>query len=238
MKRPPAAIGRAKIRSAGTWVSFQSGNAREIIGVVQTGRYRTLGEDPRPAFFDCFLQQVPPRATLVAHVQSDPQGAIIAIRDAMQELDSRLALSSAGTMEQHLTLALFPVRTSGMLLGVLGVVAMVLAVSGLFGVIAYSVSQRTREVGIRMALGAQRRQVRQLVLRQGMKLAFLGVGLGLLAAVGATRMLRNLLFGISPLDPVTFIVIPLLLLLVAWMACWLPARRAALVDPMVALRSE
>jgi putative ABC transport system permease protein len=115
---------------------------------------------------------------------------------------------------------------------------MVLAVSGLFGVIAYSVSQRTREVGIRMALGAQRRQVRQLVLRQGMKMAFLGVGLGLLAAVGATRMLRNLLFGISPLDPVTFIVIPLLLLLVAWMACWLPARRAALVDPMVALRSE
>ena len=172
-------------------------NAREIVGVVQTGRYGTLGEDPKPAFFECFLQDVPSRATLVAHVRSDPQLALAAIRGAVQELDPRLTVTGAATLEQHITLALFPVRTSGMLLGVLGVVAMLLAVSGLFGVIAYSVSQRTREVGIRMALGAQRRQVRRLVLRQGMKLAILGVGVGLPAAIGATRLLRNLLFGIS-----------------------------------------
>lgn len=218
--------------------NVHSGNAREIIGVVQTGRYRTLGEDPKPAFFDCFLQDVPTRATLVAHVQGDPQRALSAIRDSVQALDGRLALISAGTMEQHLTLALFPVRTTGMLLGALGVVGVVLAVSGLFGVIAYSVSQRTLEVGIRMALGAQSRQVRHLVQRQGMTLAVIGVGVGLLIAFGVTQLLRNLLFGVSPTDPATFIVTPLLLLLVAWMACWLPARRASQVNPMVALRSE
>jgi predicted permease len=213
-------------------------NACEIIGVVQTGRYRTLGEDPKPAFFNCFLQAVPDRATLVAHVQGDPRTVLDAIRGVMQELDPRLALTAATTLEQHLTLALFPVRTSGLLLGVLGIVALVLAVSGLFGVIAYSVSQRTREVGIRMALGAQRRDVQRLVLRLGMKLAVGGVGVGVLAAIGATQLLRGLLFGISPTDPATFLAIPLLLLAVAWVACWLPARRAARVDPMVALRAE
>jgi predicted permease len=213
-------------------------NAREIVGVVQTGRYRTLGEDPKPAFFECFLQDAPSRATLVAHIQSDPESVLAAIRDATRELDARLALTSASTLDRHLTLALFPVRTSGMLLGVLGIVALVLAGSGLFGVIAYSVSQRTREVGIRMALGAQRGAVQRLVLRQGMKLAGIGIGIGLLGALAATRLLRNLLFGISPTDPATFLALPLLLLGVAWAACWVPARRAAKMDPMAALRTE
>lgn len=213
-------------------------NAREIVGVVRTGRYHTLGEDPKPAFFECFLQDVPSRATLVAHVHTDPQGVLTAIRSATQELDPRLALTTATTLEEHLTLALFPVRTSGLLLGVLGSVALVLAVSGLFGVIAYSVSQRTREVGIRMALGAQRREVQGLVVRQGMRLAGVGVGIGMVVALAATRLLRGLLFGVSPTDPVTFLGIPALLLAVAGFACWLPARRAAKVDPMVALRTE
>jgi predicted permease len=213
-------------------------DAREIVGVVQTGRYRTLGEDPKPAFFECFLQDVPLHATLVAHVHSDPEPVLAAIRNATQELDSRLALTAASTLEQHLTLALFPVRTSGLLLGVLGVVALVLAVSGLFGVIAYSVSQRTREVGIRMALGAQQRDVLRLVLRQGLTLAGLGIGVGLLGALAATQVLRSLLLGISPTDPATFIAVPMLLLAVTWLACWLPARRAARVDPLIALRSE
>ncbi|MBX3744797.1 MAG: ABC transporter permease [Verrucomicrobiae bacterium] len=213
-------------------------NVREIVGVVQTGRYRTLGEDPKPAFFECFLQGVPLHATLVAHVRGDPRPVLAAIRGATQELDSRLALTTATTLEQHLTLALFPVRTSGMLLGVLGIVALVLAVSGLFGVIAYSVSQRTREVGIRMALGARRSDVQRLVLRQGMRLAGAGIVVGLPGALATTQWLRSLLFGISPTDPLTFLSIPLLLLAVAWSACWLPARRAARVDPMVALRAE
>jgi predicted permease len=212
-------------------------NAREIIGVVETGRYLTLEEDPKPVFFECFLQTPRPRATLVAHAGGDPQPMLSAIRKVTQELDPRLALTGT-TLEQHLSLALFPMRTSGLLLGVMGVVALLLAVSGLFGVIAYSVSQRTRELGIRLALGAQRRDVLRLALRQGMRLAGLGICIGLAGAVAVTHLLRSLLFGVSPLDPVTFLAIPPLLLVVAWFACWLPARRAARVDPIVALRSE
>jgi predicted permease len=213
-------------------------NAREIIGVVETGRYRTLGEDPTPAFFECFLQTVRDRATLVVHAGGNPQPVLTAIRNLTQELDPRLALTGATPLEQHLSLALFPMRTSGLLLGVLGVVALALAVSGLFGVIAYSVSQRTRELSIRLALGAQRRDVLRLVLRQGLKLAGLGIVIGLAGAIAVTRLLSSLLFGIGPLDPMTFLAVPALLLGVAWFACWLPARRAARVDPMVALRSE
>lgn len=213
-------------------------NAREIVGVVPTGRYRTLGEDPQPAFFECVHQSVPLQATLVVHLESDPEQGLAAIRTLTQELDARLALTSAATLEQHLTLAFFPVRTSSVLLGVLGLVALVLAVSGLFGVIAYSVSQRTREVGIRIALGAKQRDVLRLVLRQGLILAGWGVLMGLVGALVVTQMLRHLLFGISPTDPLTFLVVPALLLTVSGLACWLPARRAARVDPMVALRSE
>ncbi|MBN9693071.1 MAG: ABC transporter permease [Verrucomicrobia bacterium] len=211
-------------------------NAREIVGVVPTGRYRTLGEDPKPAFFECFLQGVPSHATLVAHVRGDPQPVLTAIREATRQLDPRLALTSLTTLEQHLTVALFPVRTSGALLGALGIVALVLAVSGLFGVLTYSVSQRTHEVGIRLALGAQRREVQRLIVRQGMRLALVGVGIGLVGSLAATQVLRSLLLGISPTDPATFVAIPLLLLGVAWLACWLPARRAARVNPVVALR--
>jgi ABC-type antimicrobial peptide transport system permease subunit len=124
------------------------------------------------------------------------------------------------------------------LFSVLGTVALLLAVSGLFGVIAYSVSQRTREIGIRMALGAHRGKVVRMVLRQGMTLAGAGTLLGLAAALAATRLLRSLLLGVSPIDPVTFTLVPLLLLVVALLACLFPARRAAQTDPMEALRCE
>lgn len=210
----------------------------EIVGVVQTGRYRTLGEDPKPAFFQCFLQSTPSSAVLVAHAQSDPAAALQAILREAQALDTRLALTQTTTLEQHLTLALFPMRMSGTLLGVLGLVALVLAAAGLFGVIAYSVSQRTREIGIRMALGAQRSDVQRSVLRQGMQVTLAGVLLGLVGAFGAARLLRNLLFGVSSADPATFVCIPIFLLAIAGCACWLPARRAARLNPMAALRNE
>jgi predicted lysophospholipase L1 biosynthesis ABC-type transport system permease subunit len=214
------------------------GGGLEIVGVVETGQYRSLGEEPKPALYECFLQGAPLGGTLVAHVTGAPGPALAAVRLATQEMDSRLALTRAMSLERHLTMALFPVRTSGMLLGALGVVALVLAVSGLFGVIAYSVSQRTREVAIRIALGAQQTVVQRMVLRQGMKLAGLGVILGWVGALALTRLLRHVLFGVSPTDPLVFTCIPVLLLAVAFLACWLPARRAARVCPMVALRDE
>ena len=213
-------------------------NACEIVGVVQTGQYRTLGENATPAFFQCFDQAASLRATLVAHVQGDPARALETIRSTVRELDPRLALTRVNTLRQHLSLALFPIRTSGLLLGTLGLVALLLAVSGLFGVIAYSVSQRTREIGIRMALGAGRQDILRLILRQGLRLVGIGTLLGLGGALAGTRLLRGLLFGVSPTDPVTFLTIPLLLLGVAGLACWLPARRAAKVEPMTAMRNE
>jgi ABC-type antimicrobial peptide transport system permease subunit len=119
-----------------------------------------------------------------------------------------------------------------------GLVALVLAAIGVYGVLAYAISRSTREIGIRMALGAQRRTVLALVLGRGLKLAGAGIVLGLMGAMASTRLLRSLLFGVGPTDPLTFVVVPLLLVFVALLACWLPARRAANVDPMAALRCE
>src|SRR2546429_671651 len=210
----------------------------EIIGVVENGKYRTLGENPRPVVFRCRLQHPGSRSTFVAHVRGHAQTVLAAMPRAQQEIDSRLSFSRLGTLEQHLSLTLFPTRTSGLLFSVFAAAALLLAVSGLFGVIAYSVSQRTREIGIRIALGASRRTVMRMVLRRGMTLACAGIGLGLAGAFTLTRVIRSLLFGVGPTDPMTFIAIPVLLAVVALFASWLPARRAAKVDPMEALRYE
>jgi predicted permease len=214
------------------------GDAYEIVGVVETGKYRTLGENERPVVFRSRLQHPRARSTFVAHVRGDSQAALGAIREVTRALDPRLSLSRLETLDRHLALALFPARTTGLLFSVFGAVALLLAVSGLFGVIAYSVSQRTREIGVRMALGASRGSVVNMVLGQGFRLAGFGIGAGLAAALAATRLLRSLLYGVSPLDPATFIAVPLLLVAVSMLACLLPARRAARVDPMEALRYE
>jgi predicted permease len=214
------------------------GDTYEIVGVVETGKYRTLGETSRAVVFRCRLQHPGHRTTFVAHIRGDPQPALKAIRDEAQQIDPRLSISRLVTLEQHLGLALFPARTTGLLFGVLGAVALLLAVSGLFAVIAYSVSRRTREIGIRMALGAQHRDVLAMVLRQGILLAAWGVLIGLAGAIATSRVLRGLLYGISPLDPCSFAGVPLALIAAALLACWLPARRAAKLDPNVALRYE
>ena len=214
------------------------GDTYEIIGVVENGKYRTLGENPHPVVFRCRLQHPGPRSTFVAHVRGNARTVLAALPSAQQEIDSRLSFSRLGTLEQHLSLALFPTRTTGLLFSVFGAAALLLAVSGLFGVIAYSVSQRTREIGARMALGASRRTVMRMVLRRGMTLACAGIGLGLAGAFALTRLMRSLLFGVGPTDPMTFVAIPVLLAVVALFASWLPARRASKVDPMEALRYE
>jgi putative ABC transport system permease protein len=214
------------------------GEMVEIVGVAQTGKYRSFSEEPKPAIFMSFQQRSWSRATLVAHVSGAPQSTLAAIRQITKELDPRLALTQMATLNNYLNFALFPVRASALLLGILGVVALLLASSGLFGVIAYSVAQRAREVGIRLALGAQQGQVVRQIVGEGLRLAGAGIVLGLASALALTRLLKSVLFDVSATDPLTFVAIPLTLLVVAALACWIPARRAAQVNPIVALRSE
>jgi putative ABC transport system permease protein len=141
-------------------------------------------------------------------------------------------------MEQRLSESLARRRFAMLMLGLFAVIALLLASVGIYGVMSYTVAQRTSEIGIRVALGAQKRDVLRMIVRQGMSLAGIGIGLGLVAAIAATRLMVSLLFDVRATDPLTFVVIALLLALVALAACWIPARRAAKVDPMVALRIE
>jgi putative ABC transport system permease protein len=160
------------------------------------------------------------------------------VQETVGALDRNLPVSNVTSMEQVIADALWQPRFNLQLIGLFAGLALALAAVGLYGVMSYSVAQRTHEVGLRMALGAQRKDVIKLVVGQGMKLALLGVGLGLLASVALTRLMKKLLFEVSATDFTTFAVISVVLTLVALLACWIPARRATKVDPMVALRYE
>jgi putative ABC transport system permease protein len=176
--------------------------------------------------------------TLVIRTTVEPQSLAAAAQETVRSLDRNLPVSSVVTMEQVIADTLWQPRFNLQLIGIFAALAMTLAAIGLYGVMSYSVAQRTREVGLRMALGARRRDVLKLVVGQGMKLALAGVALGLLAAVALTRLMEKLLFEVSATDFSTFALIALSLTIVALLACWIPARRAAKVDPMVALRCE
>jgi len=175
---------------------------------------------------------------LVARTTGEPQSAMAAIRREFQQLDATLPLYNVRTMVEHMAIPLFPARVAATLLGGFGSLALALAAIGIFGVMAYAVTQRTREIGIRMALGAQAGGIFKLVVGQGLKLTALGMGIGLACAFAGTRLMSGLLYGVSALDVVTFAGVSLLLALVALLACYIPARRAMKVDPMVALRCE
>ncbi|MGZ5565233.1 MAG: FtsX-like permease family protein, partial [Chthoniobacterales bacterium] len=161
-----------------------------------------------------------------------------AVQSAIWSVDRNVALGSVRTMEDTIARTLLKRKFTMTLLTIFAGIAVALASIGLYGVMSYSVSQRTREIGIRMALGAQRADVLRLVVRQGMLLTLVGVALGLGGSLGLTRLISSLLFGVSATDIGTFGAVSTLLLLIALLACWLPARRASGVDPMVALRTE
>jgi putative ABC transport system permease protein len=160
------------------------------------------------------------------------------VRQAVWSLDKDLPVANAQTMEDLLSESVARPRFRTFVFLVLGTLAIVLAVTGIYGVISYLVSQRTREIGIRVALGAQRRTVVNLIIRQGMSLALVGAAIGLIAAFVLTRLMTGLLYGVEATDPLTFASITILLLLVSLSACWIPARRAAKVDPLLALRDQ
>lgn len=176
--------------------------------------------------------------TLVVRASVEPQSLAAAAQETVRSLDRSLPVSSVSTMEQVIADTLWQQRFNLQLIGIFAALAMTLAAIGLYGVMSYSVAQRTREVGLRMALGASRRDVLKLVVGRGMKLALAGVALGLIASLALTRLMEKLLFGVSATDFSTFAVIAVLLMLVALLACWIPARRATKVDPMIALRYE
>jgi predicted permease len=215
-----------------------AGEERAVIGVVRTGKYFSLGEEPQDFMY--FAQAQVWSFPMTIHVRSsgDPEELAPLVRREVQRLDSSMPIADLRTMSNQLGIALFPARLGGVTLGLFGILGMILAAVGLYSVMAYSVSQRTREIGIRVALGADWKQVVGMVVRKGMTLVAIGVVLGLGAALGASHFMASLLYGVSALDPVTFVGVPGLLIVVALLAAFLPARRAASVDPMLALRAE
>ncbi len=210
----------------------------EIIGVAADGKYNSLGEDPKAAFYRPLLRDYSTNATLVARTTGDPHGVLTALRREVQNLDPTLPLYNVETLTEHMDVPLFPVRMAATVLGSFGLLAIVLAAIGIYGVMSYVVAGRTREIGVRIALGAARWDVLRLIVGQGMALALIGLAIGLAVAFLAARLLAKLLYGVSPVDPLTFAGVWLLLALVAALACFIPARRATKVDPLVALRYE
>ncbi|HSV62872.1 MAG TPA: ABC transporter permease [Chthoniobacterales bacterium] len=210
----------------------------EIIGVCGDGKYNSLGEDPQPAFFRPQLRDCSPGISLVARIRGDPQPALAALQREIHSLDPTLPLYDIKTLTEHMKIPLFPARIAAGALASFGVLALVLAAVGIYGVMSYVVAGRTREIGLRMALGARTGNVRRLILRQGMMLALIGSMIGLGIAFLATRLLKSVLYGVSAIDPTTFVGVTFVLGAVALLACWIPALRASRVDPMVALRAE
>ncbi|HEY9501168.1 MAG TPA: FtsX-like permease family protein, partial [Pyrinomonadaceae bacterium] len=219
----------------------------EIVGVVRHVEHDNLdGSAIRtPQFYTAFNQtpidKLPTqvrRINLLTRTSVDASSVTAVVRGEIAALNKDQAVFNVRTMEQIVDQSVAPRRFSMLLLAVFAGVALVLASIGIYGMMSYSVAQRTREIGLRMTLGAQRGNVLRLVISQGMKLALVGVALGLLASFALMRTIKNLLFGISATDPLTFVGIALLLAFVALLACWVPARRATKVDPMVALRYE
>jgi putative ABC transport system permease protein len=220
--------------------SLPNSPSLEIVGIVRhVEHYNLDGQNSaQPQFYTNFNQSRARPINLLVRTDAEPLSLAAAVLAQVAALNKDQAVFNVRTMEQILARSVAARRFSMLLLTVFAVVALALASLGIYGLMSYAVAQRTREIGVRMALGAQSGNVLRLVIGQGMKLAFVGVATGLIASLALTRTMKNLLFGVSATDPATFATIALLLIAVALLACWLPARRATKVDPMVALRME
>src|SRR5258705_1198162 len=210
----------------------------EVVGVARDGKYRSLGEEPHPYVYQPVLQSYDPNMTLVVRTTREPQAIAPAVREQIRALDAKLPIADVKTFRDQLNLSLFPSRVAALTLGGFGVLALLLAAIGIYGVVSYSVAQRTREIGVRMALGAKEKDVLRLVLGQGLFGIAFGLALGLLLALTATRLIAGFLYGVEATDLLTFGGVTLLLGIVALGASYIPARRATKVDPLVALRYE
>lgn len=212
-----------------------------IVGIAADVKRVSLRQVPGPEIYQPITQNVwPPLLTedIVMRTQGTPQSFAASAREAIRAIDPEMPLANIKTLEDSVAESMTQPRFAMLLIGAFGTLALLLAMIGMYGVVSYSVAQRTQEIGIRVALGAQRRNILRIVVGQGFALALIGVGIGLAAAFGAARLMRSVLYGVGASDPLTFMAVCLLMLLAALLACWVPARRAMAVDPIVALRHD
>ena len=225
------AIGkRLRMDSKGTYI--------EVVGIAKDIKYNQLAEQTPFFAYIPLSQRYRPEMTLHVSTAGDPQEVMRRVQNQVRELDPNLPLINVMTLEEHMRTPLAPAQLFAWLSGAFGVLALLLAATGLYGVMAYLVSGRTREFGIRVALGAKSSDVLRLVLYEGLSLVGIGILFGLIASVALTHVLQSVLYDVSATDPVTFAGVALLLTVVTLIACYIPARRATKVDSMVALRYE
>jgi macrolide transport system ATP-binding/permease protein len=216
-------------------------NLAEVIGIVANSKYSSINERPLAQLFFPMSRSETSTLRLFVKTAGDPAPIVAEVRNAIRGIDAALPVYDARTLNEHMQVAVFAQRMAANLLGAMGVLALLLAAIGLYGVMAYAVSQRTQELGIRLALGASPGSLLSMIVGQGMKLTTIGLAIGLVIALGAFGSIgavRALLPGISPMDPITFVTVPIVLGSIALLASWIPGRRAGKVDPLVALRYE
>jgi putative ABC transport system permease protein len=216
------------------------GDTLEVVGVARNGKYMNIGEAPRPAIYRPFAQTVPSSATLAIRTDGAPADIAAAMRKVMQDIDPDVAVYDVRSMATHLDngSAFLPFRLGAFMTSLFGGMGILLVSIGLYGMIAYHVGQRTQEIGVRMALGARRADIIRDVLSHGSRFALIGIGIGMVLAAGLAHMLKGLLVGVSPFDPVTYAAVAGLLVTMCLLASYVPARRATSVDPLVALRVD
>lgn len=219
--------------------SFQEGqDIYEVVGVARDTKYRNLRETPRLTMYQPLTQAYVPPMNLLIRTAADPTTFVTPVQNRLRSIEPALTIYNVRTLLEHVGRSLYVERLQSIILGLLGLLALILTAIGIYGVVAYSVAQRTREIGIRMALGAQRRDVFKLVLGKGLILVASGSAFGLVACYWLSRLVSNQLYGVSPNDPATLVSVAVLLAAVALLASYIPARRATKVDPLVALRYE
>jgi predicted permease len=210
----------------------------QIVGVIQDGKYGGLNEKQQLYFCRPLSQVYLGSSTVIVRTNTAPQRMIPVVRKEIEKLDPYIPLSSAKTIVEKMAAPLMPARIAAYVLGAFGILALLLAAIGIYGVMSYAVSTRTQEIGVRVALGAKAADVLKLTIFQGMTLVIVGAVLGIVIALALTKFTRSMLFGLSSADPLTYTTVAVILMFVALLACYIPARRASKIDPIVALRYE